>query len=482
MSSVEPPPENEPKESLKKGPPQPGAPRYVPRRPPTEQKHPQGTPRNHPPAPKPVAPMKPKEWGENKPNKRKLDAEIEAELDAALADPSVMNALAETEQPKAAPKLPGAKKKGRVVGIHGKDVFVEVPGGRSQGVIDLLQFEGRRPEIGESVEFDVERFDSQNGLLILTMQGAVQTVTDWSVVQLGMIVEARVTGLNKNKTGLLVEVNGLKGFMPISQVDLYRVEQPEAFENQRLKCEVIELNPEERNLILSRRSILERERQQKAEQFWATISEGKIMKGTVKSIKPFGAFVDLGGADGLIPVSEFSWQRVENLEDYVKPGQEVEVMVSRLDFDNRKIGLSLRAMQTNPFDEFAKSHRPGMRLTGKVTRIMEFGAFVELAPGIEGLIHISELSTTRIRRVREVVEEGQFVTVQIMNIDPQSRRIALSLKAISEESEAAEDAEEAAQAEADRKEALERMANRVPSTANLRGGIGGGSINFGTGS
>lgn len=472
MSSDVPPPDSlpdAPPPVEKKGPPQPGAPRFMPRRP--FPKRDAQDPKPDRPAAKPVAPPRPAVWGENKPNKRLLDAEIETEFDAALADAGIITALAETQKPKATPRLPGQRKKGTVVAIHGKDVFIEVPGGRSQGVMSLLQFEGRRPDIGEVVEFDVERFDSSNGLLVLTREGAVQTVTDWSVVQLGMIVEARVTGLNKNKTGLQIEVNGLKGFMPLSQLDIHRVEQPEAYENQRLKVQVIELDPQERKLIVSRRAVLERERQQKAEEFWQSIEEGQVRKGTVKSLKPFGAFVDLGGADGLIPAGEFSWQRITNLEDYVKPGQEVEVLVNRVDFEARKIGLSLRALTKNPFDEFAANHRPGARLPGRVSRIVEFGAFVELAPGIEGLIHISELATERIRKVRDVVAEGDEVTVQIVNVDPESRRIGLSLKAVTGEAEAAADAAAAAEEEADRKAALERLANRKPS-ANLRGGIG----------
>lgn len=479
MSSDQPAPDQPPAEQtiekpLKKGPPQPGPRQPGPRRPFPGRGN---RPDNPQPAPTP-APPKPRGWGENKPNKRALDSEIEQELAEALGDAAILTALAETEQPKGTPRVHGQKRRGRIVGVHGKDVFIEVPGGRSQGVMSILQFEDRNPVIGEEVEFDVERFDSANGLLVLTREGAVQSVSDWSSVQLGMIVEARVTGLNKNKTGLLVEVNGLKGFMPISQLELHRVDQPEAYENQRLKCQVIELNPEERNLIVSRRVLLERERQQQAEQFWAVISEGKVIRGVVKTVRPFGAFVDLGGADGLIPVSEFSWQRVENLEDYIKPGQEVEVMVARVDHEARKIGLSLRALQADPFEEFAAGHRPGSRLPGKVTRIADFGAFVELAPGIEGLIHISELSTARVRKVREVVAENDEVTVQILNIDVPSRRIALSLKAVAEEADQVAAMASAAEDEAERKAALERLANRQPA-ANLRGGLGGGAIKFG---
>ena len=137
---------------------------------------------------------------------------------------------------------------------------MDVPGGRGQGVLPIQQFD-RRPEIGDEVEFDIERYDAANGLLVLTMEGATQVVTDWSRVSVGMIVEARVTDVNKNKTGLLIEINGIKGFMPISQIDLYRVENIDQFINQRLKCMVVEVNPEERNLLASRRALLEQERQ-----------------------------------------------------------------------------------------------------------------------------------------------------------------------------------------------------------------------------
>ncbi len=460
------------------GPPRPGGPRPGG----GNRPFPQG---NRPPREKPLnpggAPPMLRDFDAHKPNNRELDAMIEDELNQAMSGFDVAAAVAQPETAKKpqAPGTPAQRKKGRVVGIHGKDVFVEVPGGRSQGVLPIQQFEGNTPKIGDEVEFDIERYDAADGLLVLTREGSVQTVTDWSSVALHMIIEARITGTNKNKTGLTIEVNGIKGFMPASQLDLYRVEDIEQFNNQRMKVEVIELNPEERNLIVSRRSILERERQQKAEKFWETIAEGQIHKGIVKSIKPFGAFVDLGGADGLIPISEFSWQRVNDLNEFVKLGQEVQVMISRLDRDARKIGLSMKQLTTSPWDEFATRVKAGARITGKVTRIAEFGAFVELEPGVEGLIHVSELSTQRVRRVRDVVDEGQRVDVEILSVDPASRRIALSLKRISQEKEDADDAVAEAERLADLKAAQETMANR-PVNPNLRGGIGSNPPKFET--
>lgn len=412
-----------------------------------------------------------------RPSTRDLDQSIEDELNAAFSGFNVDSTLARTEKPSAKP-APGspAKKKGSVISVRGKDVFVDIPGGRSQGVLSIDQFD-HRPQIGDDVEFEIEGYDAANGLLKLTMQGSVQVVTDWSSISQGMVVEARVTGSNKNKTGLLIEVNGIKGFMPISQIDLGRVENLDQFLNQRLKCEVIELDPSERNLVVSRKALLERERLRQQDAFWETLEEGQVKEGVVTSVKPFGAFVNLGPADGLIPISELSWSRVEDPTEIVQIGQKVEVVVHRLDRVARKIGLSLRSLVRSPWDDFAQENRTGSRINGQVTRIAEFGAFVEVAPGVEGLVHISELSTQRVRRVRDVVSEGQTVEVQVLQVDPAARRLSLSLKSL--EAIAEDQAEAAAEADeqADREALEERMAKRKPNP-NLRGGVGDGQIEW----
>lgn len=426
-----------------------------------------------------------REFGAGKPNNRELDKAIEDELNAALGGFSAESALGQPETP---PPTAGGgfspqpsragRKQGRVAGIHGKDVFVDVPGGRGQGVLPIEQFEGQVPNVGDLIEFSIERYDSANGLLLLTRDGASVYVADWGSVAVNMVVEAKVTDLNKNKTGMLVEVNGIKGFMPISQADMYRVEDPQQFVGQKIKVMVVEVNPEERNLLVSRRALMERERQEKAEAFWKTITEGKVMKGIVRSIKPFGVFVDLGGADGLLPISEISWQRVDNLESLYKVGDTVEVLVRKIDFEARKINLSARALTTSPWDTFSERVKAGARVTGKVTRIMDFGAFVELEPGVEGLVHISELSTQRVRRVRDVVEEGQTVEVELLSVDLPNRRMSLSLKSIKQSQEEAETAAEEAERLADEAAAKELLANR-PVNPNLRGGIGSPQFKYG---
>jgi small subunit ribosomal protein S1 len=409
-----------------------------------------------------------------------LDALIEAELQAALAGVDLEKSLSAPGSTQTGPSSvstearlkPGQRIEGRIVAIHGRDVFVDIPGERSQGVLPLEQFEGQLPRSGETVLCRLESYDSTQGLWQLSRQGAAQQVSDWSQLQPQMMVEARVVGVNKQRSGLLVEVAGIRGFLPASQIDLHRVEDLDAWVNQRLKVEIIEVRPAERNLVVSRRAVLERERQQQAEQFWSQIQEGQILRGTVRAIRPFGAFIDLGGADGLLPASELAWQRVEKIEDVLRIGQEVEVAVVRLDREQRKLTLSLKRLTTDPWAEFASTIRPGTVLSGVVTRLTDFGAFVEVGPGIEGLVHISELAPHRIRRASEVVQPGQQVNVEVLTIEPEHRRLSLSMRSIAQRQAEATAAAQAEEERVNLQEAMERVAQRKPSRPGLRGGIG----------
>ncbi len=363
------------------------------------------------------------------PRLRELDAEIEAELEAAMAGIDQKSLLGAGEPAKDArqPRRGDAtqRQKGTVMRVHQGDVFVEMPGGRSQGLLPSTQFPEGLPKVGDPVEFHIERYDPANGLFILTREGQA-VAADWSTVQIGQTVEARVTGVNKG--GLSVDVNGIRGFLPISQIDLYRVEQPEQFVNQRLLCLVTEVNPEERNLVVSRRALLERERQEQADKLWAEVAEGQIRKGVVRNVKPFGAFVDIGGIDGLVPVGEMAWKRVQDPSEIVSLGQAVEVAVIRVDREARKLTLSLRDLVASPWDRAAANYPPRSLAKGKVTRTEQFGAFVELEPGIEGLIHVSELAPNRVFNVLNVVKPGQDVEVMVLNVDADKKRISLSLK------------------------------------------------------
>ena len=192
---------------------------------------------------------------------------------------------------------------------------------------------------------------------------------------------------------------------------------------------VSEVNPSERNLVVSRRTLLEKEREENREKLWAELAEGQIREGIVRSVKDFGAFVDLGGADGLLHVSEMSWTRVQDAATVVQPGQTVKVVVLKIDRERRKLSLGLKQLQASPWDNIDEKYHSGSVVAGKVTRLMEFGAFVELEPGVEGLIHISELAPRRVHRVGDIVQVGQDVQVKMLTVDPAQQRISLSLKA-----------------------------------------------------
>src|SRR5438445_7728558 len=211
----------------------------------------------------------------------------------------------------------------------------------------MVQFPEGPPTVGTEVEVHIERYDEANGLLLLSRKGAAVDA-DWSSVAEGMIVEARVTATNKG--GLSVDVNGIRGFMPISQIDLYRVEDTEQYVNQRLRCLVTEVNPAERNLVVSRRDLLEKEREEARAKLWQELAEGQIREGTVRSVRDFGAFVDLGGVDGLLHISEMSWSRIQDATQVVQPGQAVKVVVLKLDREKHKVSLGLRQLTPSPWD------------------------------------------------------------------------------------------------------------------------------------
>jgi small subunit ribosomal protein S1 len=394
-----------------------------------------------------------------------FDAEMERELEEAMGGMSSKELLEEPSGQRRGkpPSPPGGKPgchKGRVMSVRGKDVFIDMPGGRTQGMLPIQQFPEGPPAIGTEVEVYIEGYDP-DGVLILTREGAA-VEADWSSVAPGMIVEARVTGTNKG--GLSVDVNGIRGFLPISQIELYRVENLEGYVNQRLRCLVAEVDREERNLVVSRRALLERERQESANKLRAELAEGQIREGVVSSVQSFGAFVDLGGVDGLLHVSQMSWQRVQDPTTLLAPGQRVKVVILKIDPESNKLSLGMKQLLSNPWDEAVANYPIGDVVRGRVSKLMEFGAFVELEPGVEGLIHISELSPQRVRKPADVVKVGQEVEVKVLNIDPGQRRISLSLKA-AQVKEAAPAAEEEAEEEAPAKPAR-------PRSTPLRGGVG----------
>jgi small subunit ribosomal protein S1 len=350
--------------------------------------------------------------------------------------------------------------------VHGNDVFVEF-GPKSQGVCPLALFP-EPPALGAKMEFIVERFDKEDGLLILSRQGSVQKA-EWESLEVGQVVEARCTGVNKG--GLEMEVCNHRAFMPAGQVDLRHIAELSVFVGEKMPCEVMEVDRQRGRIILSRRQALEAERAHTRTQTLATLEVGQVLAATITSIQPYGAFADIGGVDGLIHISDLSWQRIKHPSEVLKEGQQVTVKVLKVDAsqDPPKIGLGLKQTSEDPAVAARKSLSVGDVVSGRVTKIMPFGAFVELAPNVEGLVHISELSHDRVHDVRKVVRPDEIITVKVLSIDPSSKRIALSLKAM-------KSAEEV-QAEVERKEdakmrKLRAQLNNKFGPLKLKGGLG----------
>lgn len=362
-----------------------------------------------------------------KPNRReRLSADLEAEIEAALGGRTLDAMLTGTEAAASKELVElDSRRAATVVRVHGDNAFFSL-GGRHEGVASVRQF-ATPPEAGQAYDVIVRGYNNEDGLYELLIPGASIEVGDWSDLQEGSIVEARVTGANTG--GLEVEVNKMRGFIPISQIALYRIENTAEFVGQKLVCVVTEANPQRRNLVLSRRAVLEREKEESRRKFYEQLQVGQVLEGVVRKIEDFGAFVDLGGADGLIHVSQMSWDRVKHPSEAVELGQKVKVRVEKFDPQTGKIGLSLRTLQENPWDNIDTKFPVGSTAKGTVSRIAKFGAFVKLASGVEGLIHISELAHYRVTQVEKVVKEGQEVEVKVVSIDPENQRIGLSLKA-----------------------------------------------------
>jgi small subunit ribosomal protein S1 len=365
-----------------------------------------------------------------------LDQSLEAEINAAMAGamqaaPTVSGAPASTlpPLPDTEDQLePGTRLKAKVQSITAEDVFCEV-GYRCPGVVPLRQFpQGKQPRVGEEFLVHVEKYDPDAGVIRVNLPKASRKVRGgWDELSVGQVVECVVNKTNKG--GLEVTVSNLRAFLPASQVDLGFVSSLDSYVGQRFPVEITEVNPAKRNLVVSRRAVLIQERKEAAANFWPQAEVGQQYTGRVKTIKDYGAFVDIGGVDGFLHIGEMSWTRLKHPTDVLQEGQQVDVVIISLDREKQKIGLGMRQLSRNPWDRIEERYSVGSQVTGKVTRTADFGAFVELEPSVEGLIHISELDHKRVKKVSDVVNVGDEVTVQVLEVAPDRQRISLSLKA-----------------------------------------------------
>jgi small subunit ribosomal protein S1 len=356
-------------------------------------------------------------------------------------DFAALFAEAEAAKPKgkaARRPQPGDLVKGVVTNIGKDAVFVDL-GGKAEGVLDreqVIDSEGKlRVKIGDTLEARVA--SDRGGSLQLRVKlgkGPEARAELVQALELGIPVEGKITEAVKG--GLAVDVAGVRGFVPASQVDARFVEDLTPFIGQRYEFRVMQY--ERGNLVLSRRALLEEENARRATETRSKLVVGAVVRGRVVGFKPFGAFVDIGGIEGMLHVSELGFSRVEKPEEVLSMGQELDVSILKIEDgepgkDGRprqRIGLSLKALQADPWLESTRNLTTGGRVRGTVTRLQPFGAFVEIAPGVEGLVHISELGAgRRLNHPKEAVKVGQEVEVEILAIDPEKRRLSLSMGA-----------------------------------------------------
>jgi predicted RNA-binding protein with RPS1 domain len=325
---------------------------------------------------------------------------------------------------------PGTRMLGKVVSVNVDGVLLELTG-RARAVVPVEHFEvGKMPHVGVTLALVAEGYDAAQGLIRarVALAGVSKPQGNWDAVSAGQVVECVVTKTNKG--GLEVKVSNLRGFMPATQVDVGYCNNLEQFVGQKVKACVLEIKPAKKLLIVSRRQYIESILAETREQIWSKLRVGQKVTGRVKTLKDYGAFIDIGGLDGLLHVTEMSWNRLHHPKDLLKEGQEVEVQILSLDRDTTKISLSLKQLTSSPWLAVMERYPIESTVRGKVTRTTAFGAFVELEPGLEGMVHISELDHKRVVRVTDILQVGKEVDLRVLAVDPNSRRIALSLKAL----------------------------------------------------
>ena len=323
---------------------------------------------------------------------------------------------------------------GVVVKVDPEEVLLDI-GFKSEGVIPSRELSIKHDidphevvAVGDVIEALVLQKEDKDGRLVLSKKRA-QYERAWGKIEQIHQADSTVTGtvIEVVKGGLILDI-GLRGFLPASLVEMRRVRDLHPYVGKELECKVIELDKNRNNVVLSRRKFLEETQSEFRREFLETLQKGEIRKGTVSSCVNFGAFVDLGGVDGLVHVSELSWKHVDHPSEVVELGQEVEVEVLDVDLERERVSLSLKATQEDPWRQFARTHYVGEFVEGHVTKLVPFGAFVKVEDGIEGLVHISELAEAHVELPEQVVKVNDPVTVKIIDIDDVRRRISLSLK------------------------------------------------------
>src|SRR2546422_462319 len=322
--------------------------------------------------------------------------------------------------------------RGRVVQVTSTEVLVDV-GYKSEGAIPIEEFHrhGKLPRVGEEIEVYLEAKEDSEGLIVLSKDKA-DKIKVWDAImqahEKGLPVEGRIVEVVKG--GVAVDV-GVKAFLPGSQVDLRPVKNLASMVGQMIRAKVIKHNRRRGNVVLSRRSVLEEEREEKKKHTLEVLHEGLVLTGTVKNITDYGAFIDLGGIDGLLHVTDMSWGRVGHPSEIFQVGDQVEVVVLHFDRETGRVSLGYKQKSSDPWEHVEKKYAAGTKARGRVVSLTNYGAFIELEPGVEGLVHVSEMSWTRpVGPPSELLKKGEEVELEILHVDRETNRISLGFKQI----------------------------------------------------
>lgn len=319
--------------------------------------------------------------------------------------------------------------KGRIIERRPREVMVDI-GYKSEGAIDLNEFSSTDDlAIGQEIEVLLERLENEDGQVILSRQKAAHK-QNWDKIlklsEAGKTVQGLVKGIVKG--GLMVDV-GVEAFLPSSQIDINPPKNLREFLGQTLECRIVKLNEDRKNVVLSRRELIEEERNEKRAKLLSHLDKGAKVKGRVKNLTEFGAFVDLDGLDGLLHVTDMTWGRLGHPSELLQTGQEIEVLVLEIDKERLRVSLGLKQMSENPWDKIAEKYPVNLKVRGKITSLVPYGAFIQLEPGVEGLVHVSELSwTRRIARPSDILQEGQEIDAIVITVSKEEQKLSLSVR------------------------------------------------------
>ena len=337
---------------------------------------------------------------------------------------------------------PGQTVTGKVILVREDAVVVSI-GYKSDGIIKMSDLTQENVQEGDEIEAEIVKVNDGDGNVVLSQRNIVNRKA-WEALLAKNDAGEYVEGVGKEavKGGLICDVEGVRAFVPASQLAQHYVEKIADFVGKEMKLKIIEVDKQKKRIVASRKQVIAEETAAREEEAWGRLEEGIIIHGIVRRLSAFGAFVDVGGVDGLIHITDLSWGRISHPNEVVKPNQEVDVKILSLDRERKRIQLGYKQLMPRPWDNAAEMYPEGAIVEGKVVRITEFGAFVELQPGLDGLVHISQCAPNRVNKVEDAVQVGQVVRVKVLSVDTEKKRISLSIRQAVEEEFAFEEVDE----------------------------------------